>query len=124
MRSQWFSRQSRRHRPSRSSSRRQRTRSVPVSSPPWRGRAATLSDCPPSTPSLLASASHFCARLFRVSAGWRVMANVDNPASDRELGEVQAVAGTLGLEVARLEIRREEDIARAFEELKGRAEAL
>jgi putative ABC transport system substrate-binding protein len=53
-----------------------------------------------------------------------VMANVDNPASDRELGEVQAVAGTLGLEVARLEIRREEDIARAFEELKGRAEAL
>ena len=52
------------------------------------------------------------------------MANVDNPASERELGEVQAVAGTLGLEVARLEIRREEDIARAFEELKGRAEAL
>src|SRR5262249_4416820 len=46
-----------------------------------------------------------------------VMANVDNPASERELGEVQAVAGTLGLEVARLEIRREEDIARAFEEL-------
>src|SRR5262249_12361382 len=35
-----------------------------------------------------------------------VMANVDNPASERELGEVQAVAGTLGLEVARLEIRR------------------
>jgi len=53
-----------------------------------------------------------------------VMANVDNPASERELGEVQAVAGTLGLEVGRLEIRREEDIARAFEELKGRAEAL
>jgi putative ABC transport system substrate-binding protein len=53
-----------------------------------------------------------------------VMANVDNPASERELGEVQAVAGTLGLEVASLEIRREEDIARAFEELKGRAEAL
>jgi putative ABC transport system substrate-binding protein len=53
-----------------------------------------------------------------------IMGNFGNPASERELGEVQAVAGTLGLEVARLEIRREEDIARAFEELKGRAEAL
>jgi ABC-type uncharacterized transport system substrate-binding protein len=40
------------------------------------------------------------------------------------MGEVQAAARTLGLEVAALEIRRGEDIAPAFEALKGRAEAL
>ena len=39
-------------------------------------------------------------------------------------GEVQAAASTLGLEIATLEIRRGEEIAPAFETLKGRAEAL
>ena len=38
--------------------------------------------------------------------------------------EVQAAARTLGLEVVPLEIRRAEDIAPAFEALKGRADAL
>ena len=52
------------------------------------------------------------------------MANVGNPAAVLEMGEVQAAARTLGLEVATLEIRRAEDIAPAFEALKGRAEAL
>jgi ABC-type uncharacterized transport system substrate-binding protein len=41
-----------------------------------------------------------------------------------EIGQVQAAARTLGLEVASLEIRRAEDIAPAFEALKGRAQAL
>jgi putative ABC transport system substrate-binding protein len=41
-----------------------------------------------------------------------------------EMGEIQAGAGMLGLEVATLEIRRAEDIAPAFEALKGRSEAL
>jgi putative ABC transport system substrate-binding protein len=40
------------------------------------------------------------------------------------MGEVQAAARTLGLEVVTVEIRRAEDIAPAFEALKGRAEAL
>ena len=53
-----------------------------------------------------------------------IMANVGNPAAVLEMGEVQAAARTLGLEVATLEIRRAEDIAPAFEALKGRAEAL
>ena len=52
------------------------------------------------------------------------MANVGNPAAVLEMGEVQAAARTLGLEVATFEIRRAEDIAPAFEALKGRAEAL
>jgi putative tryptophan/tyrosine transport system substrate-binding protein len=53
-----------------------------------------------------------------------IMANVDAPASVLEMGEVQAAARTLGLEVAASEIRRAEDIAPAFDALKGRAEAL
>jgi putative ABC transport system substrate-binding protein len=53
-----------------------------------------------------------------------IMANVDYPSAALEMGEIQTAAGTLGLEVAPLEIRRAEDIAPAFEALKGRAEAL
>jgi putative ABC transport system substrate-binding protein len=53
-----------------------------------------------------------------------IMGNVDNPITVLELGEVQAAAGTLGLEVATLKIREVQDIASAFEALKGRADAL
>src|SRR5262249_46227628 len=41
-----------------------------------------------------------------------------------EIGELQATARTLGLEVAIFEIRRAEDIAPAFESLKNQADAL
>jgi putative ABC transport system substrate-binding protein len=41
-----------------------------------------------------------------------------------ELGEVQAAARTLGLDVITSEIQRAEDIVPAFEALNGRAEAL
>jgi len=51
-----------------------------------------------------------------------IMGNVSNPFTVLELGEVQAVAGTLGLEVDTLEIRRAQDIAPAFEALKGHAD--
>jgi putative tryptophan/tyrosine transport system substrate-binding protein len=53
-----------------------------------------------------------------------IMVNVDLPAAVLEMGEIQAAASTLGLDVATFEIRRAEDIAPAFEALKGRAEAL
>jgi putative ABC transport system substrate-binding protein len=53
-----------------------------------------------------------------------IMANADYPAAVQEMDEVHAAAGTLGLDVAIFEIRRAEDIAPAFEALKGRAEAL
>ena len=52
-----------------------------------------------------------------------IMGNVDNPLVALEMTEVQA-AGKLGLEVDTLEIRRPQDIAPAFEALKGRADAL
>ena len=53
-----------------------------------------------------------------------ILANADNPASLGEMGEVQAAARMLGLEVTRLEIRSAADIAPAIESLKGRADAL
>jgi putative ABC transport system substrate-binding protein len=53
-----------------------------------------------------------------------IMVNVDNSASVLEMREVEAAARTINLEVTTLEIRREEDIGRAFEELNGRADAL
>src|SRR3974390_35646 len=53
-----------------------------------------------------------------------ILANVGNPFSVVELGEAQAAARMLGLEFDTLEIRRAEDIAPAFEAIKGRAEAL
>jgi putative tryptophan/tyrosine transport system substrate-binding protein len=52
------------------------------------------------------------------------MGNVGFPQAVLEMGEVQAVARTLGIEVAPLEIRRAEDIAPAFETLKAQPDAL
>ena len=53
-----------------------------------------------------------------------IMADVSFPPGVLEMGEVQAAARTLGLEVAPLTIRRAEDIASAFEALKAQADAL
>jgi len=52
------------------------------------------------------------------------MGNVGFPQAVVEMGEVQAVARTLGIEVAPLEIRRAEDIAPAFETLMAHPDAL
>jgi putative ABC transport system substrate-binding protein len=53
-----------------------------------------------------------------------IMANVDFPDAVMEMREVQETARAFNLEVSTFEIRRAEDIAPAFEALKGRAEAL
>jgi putative tryptophan/tyrosine transport system substrate-binding protein len=53
-----------------------------------------------------------------------ILADVSSPIGMLEMREVQATAGTLGLEVATSEIRRAEDITPAFDALKGRADAL
>src|SRR5262249_6873637 len=52
-----------------------------------------------------------------------ILGNVGNPGAVLEMGEVQAAARTLALEVVTLEIRRAEDIGPAFEGAKGRADA-
>jgi len=53
-----------------------------------------------------------------------ILANPDNSYVALEVREVQAAARKLDLEVALFEIRRAEDIALAFEGLKGRTDAL
>jgi putative ABC transport system substrate-binding protein len=53
-----------------------------------------------------------------------ILGNVGNPQVVREIGEVQATARTLGLDVVTSEIRKAEDIVPAFEAFKGRADAL
>ena len=53
-----------------------------------------------------------------------IMANIGNPAVVVEMRQVQVAAGTLGLAVTPLEIRRAEDLAPAIEPLKGHADGL
>jgi putative ABC transport system substrate-binding protein len=53
-----------------------------------------------------------------------IMVDVSYPSAVLEMGEFQAAARALGLDVAPLEIRRAEDIAPAFEALGAQADAL
>ena len=53
-----------------------------------------------------------------------IMAHVGNPNSMIEISEVHAAGRTLGIDVVSSEIRREEDIAPAFDAIKTRADAL
>jgi putative tryptophan/tyrosine transport system substrate-binding protein len=53
-----------------------------------------------------------------------IMANVAGSGAMLDVREVQAGASTLGLDVVILEVRRVEEIAPAFEAIKGRADAL
>src|SRR5262249_57317037 len=53
-----------------------------------------------------------------------IMGNVGNPLTVLELGELQAAAPPLGLQLDTLEIRRPQDIASALDAAKGRADAL
>ena len=53
-----------------------------------------------------------------------IMTNISSPIGALEMSEAQAAAHKLGLEVLPLEIRRAEDIAPAFEALRGSAQAL
>jgi putative tryptophan/tyrosine transport system substrate-binding protein len=53
-----------------------------------------------------------------------ILANAGYPAALREMGEVEAAARPLGFQAVRLEVRRDEDIAPAFEVLKAQVDAL
>ena len=44
-----------------------------------------------------------------VFAGWEVLANAGDPGAVLEMGEVEAVARSFGIEVATFQIRRAED---------------
>jgi putative ABC transport system substrate-binding protein len=53
-----------------------------------------------------------------------IMGNVGTPGVMLEMGEIERTARWLGIEVARLEIRRIEDIAPAIESIRGHTDAL
>jgi putative tryptophan/tyrosine transport system substrate-binding protein len=53
-----------------------------------------------------------------------ILVNVNNPGGVLEMSEAEAAARILGLDVAKLEIHRAEDIAPAFEAIKGHVDAL
>ena len=53
-----------------------------------------------------------------------ILVDIGSPNSVLEMREAQAAARTLGLNVVTSEVREAEDIAPAFESLKGRADAL
>jgi putative ABC transport system substrate-binding protein len=53
-----------------------------------------------------------------------ILVDIGSPNSVLEMGEARAAARTLGLDVVTSEIQRAEDIAPAFDSLKGRADAL
>jgi putative tryptophan/tyrosine transport system substrate-binding protein len=53
-----------------------------------------------------------------------IMGNFSNPPIGLELDEVKEMTNKIGLELASHDIRRPEDIALAFDALKGRAQAL
>jgi putative ABC transport system substrate-binding protein len=53
-----------------------------------------------------------------------VLVDINTPIGALELGEVQAAARKIGLQVVALEIRKAQDIAPAVDALKGQAEAL
>jgi putative ABC transport system substrate-binding protein len=53
-----------------------------------------------------------------------ILVNVSNPGGVLEMSQAEAAARALGLDVVKLEIRQAEDIAPAFESIKGRADAL
>ena len=118
------SRPSRRHRSSRSSS---RVAADPVGS----GLVASLARPGGNVTGLSNPATDLAGKrlelLREVVPGLRrlaIMANVGNPDAVLEMGEVQAAARTLGLRSPRSKSGEPEDIAPAFEALKGRADAL
>src|SRR5262249_48274777 len=104
------------------SSWRRETRSAPVSSRAWHDQAATLPARQARRPILVPNDLILCARLSPLSADWRSWPMSANAMLD--MREVAAAACTVGVEVVTFEIQRAEDIAPAFDALKGRADAL
>ena len=76
------------------------TRSAPAWSPVWRDRAATSPACRTRQTDLAGKRLELLREVVPGLRRLAIMANVGNPAAVLEMGEVQAAARTLGLEVA------------------------
>ena len=84
------SQQSRRHRSSRSCSRRRAIRSAPASSPVWRDRAATSPACRARSTDVAGKRLELLREVVPGLRRLAILANVDNPHVVLEMGEVQA----------------------------------
>src|SRR5262249_62039323 len=94
--------------------------SPPYWSRAWRGPAATSPGLSIQSSDLAGKRLDLLREILPNLRRLAILANVSNPGSALELSEAEAAARTLGLDVTRLEIRRAEDIAPAFEDIKGR----
>ncbi len=115
---------------------KQATSVIPIvftidSDPVGRGLVASLARPGGNVTGLSAQSTDLVGKrlelLREVLPGFRrlaVLANVGFTGSAQEMGEVQAAARTLGLEVAASEIRRAEDIGPAFDALEGGVDTL
>ena len=103
----------RRPAPCRSCSRTSPIRSAPASSIAWRGRAAT----PPALPtSNTASAAKWLELLKQIAPGVTRVAVLRDPAiaaGTGQLGAIQAVAPSLGVELSPIDVRDAGEIERA-----------
>src|SRR5262249_33996817 len=98
--------------------------SPPYWSRAWRGPAATSPGLSIQSSDLAGKRLDLLREILPNLRRLAILANVSNPGSAREMSEAEAAARTLGLDVTKLEIRRAEDIAPAFEAIKGHADAL
>jgi putative ABC transport system substrate-binding protein len=97
---------------------------APVSSQAWRDQAATSPAWQSKHPTPSAKRLELLREVVPNLRRLAMMGNVGNPAPVLEMGEAQAAASKLGLEVIICEIRRAEDIAPVFDALSSRAQAL
>jgi ABC-type uncharacterized transport system substrate-binding protein len=90
----------------------------------WRDPGGNLTGLSLQAPELAGKRLGIFREVFPVVRRLAVLANAGNPTAVLEMREVQTTARMFGLDVIILEIRRVDDIAPAFESLKGRADAL
>jgi putative ABC transport system substrate-binding protein len=76
------------------------------------------------TPDIAGKRVALLRELVPALRGLGILVNADNVVSMQEMREVEAAARALGLDVVTPQIRRAEDIAPAFEALRGPASAL
>ena len=99
------------------------TQSAPASSRVWRGRG-NITGLSLQGAELAGKRLALLREVVPDFHRLAILANSGTPGAVLEMSEVATTARTLGLAVVTAEIQRAEDIAPAFESLKGRAEAL
>jgi putative ABC transport system substrate-binding protein len=100
------------------------TQSTPAWSQAWRAQGGNVTGLSVQQTELAGKRLELLREFIPDLRQLAIMGNADNPATVREMGNVLTTARTLGVNAVALEIRRAEDIAPAFDALKGRVDAL